>query len=144
MLSKPTLNFVVHQPNRKYLIFPITERIYVVIQKCKQINNFFRQLCDSQIVVSIISKFTYFGKNVNKQLKSADFFAEMWKFQKSLLMKFLSFFIVILKHTLIFVVHQPIVKYLVFPITERIYVVKQKCKQITIFFRWLCISHIVL
>ena len=77
VMLKHTLTFVVQQTNMKYLVFPITERIYVVIQKCKQINNFFRQLCNSQIVASIISKFTYFGKNVNKQLKSADFFAEM-------------------------------------------------------------------
>ena len=55
-----------------------------------------------------------FWKNVNKQLKSADFFSEMSKFQKSLLTQILTFFIVMSKHTLILVVHQPNMKYLVF------------------------------
>ena len=43
-MSKPTLIFVVHQPNVKYLIFPITEQIYVVIQKCKQKTYFIRHV----------------------------------------------------------------------------------------------------
>ena len=60
----------------KFLIFPINERIYVVIQKCKQMRNLIRQLCNSQIVVEMILKFIIFGKNVNKQLKSADFFSQ--------------------------------------------------------------------
>ena len=51
LMSKHTFIFVVYQPNVKYLIFPINERIYVVIQKCKKITQFFRQLCHSQIVV---------------------------------------------------------------------------------------------
>ena len=51
LMSKHTFISVVHQPNVKYLIFPINERIYVVIQKCKQITKFIRQLCDSEVVV---------------------------------------------------------------------------------------------
>ena len=66
----------------KFLIFPINERIYVVIQKCKQISNLIRQLCNSQIVVEMILKFIIFGKNVNKQLKSADFFLRSENFKK--------------------------------------------------------------
>ena len=40
----------------------------------------------------------FFQKNVNKQLKSADFLSEMSKFQKILLNKVLAFFILILDH----------------------------------------------
>ena len=80
-------------------------------------------------------------KNVNNQLKSADFFTEMLKFRKIILMKILSFFIVMSKLTLIFVVHQPNVKYLIFPITEQIYAVIQKCKQKTYFIRHLRFSQ---
>ena len=90
--------------------------IYVVIQKCKQKSNFIRQLYNSQIVVELILKFSIFVKNVNKQLKSADFFSEMSKFQKKSLKRILSFFIVMSKHTLLFVAHLPNVKYLIFPI----------------------------
>ena len=48
-----------------------------------------RQLCNSQFVIEVILKFSFFVKNVNKQLKSADFFSEMSKFQKKLLTKIL-------------------------------------------------------
>ena len=65
------------------------------------------QLCNSQFVIQGISKFLFVVKNVNKQLKSADFFSETSKFQKKLLTKNLTFVIVISKHTLIFVVHLP-------------------------------------
>ena len=46
----------------------------------------------------------FFEKNVNKQLKSADFLYEMSKFQKNLLNKVLAFFILMLEHTLVLVV----------------------------------------
>ena len=49
----------------------------------------------------------FFWKNVNKQLKSADFFSEMWKFQKNLLNKNFPFFIQMWQHTFIFVVKLP-------------------------------------
>ena len=65
----------------------------------------------------MILKFSFFEKNVNKQLKSADFFTEMSKFQKSILRKILSFFILISKHTFIFIVHPPNMKYLIFQIS---------------------------
>ena len=60
-------------------------------------------------------------KNVNKQLKSADFFSEMSKFQKSVLTKILSFFIVMSKYTLIFAVLQPNMKYLMFLLSTLCY-----------------------
>ena len=62
-------------------------------------------------------KFSFFVKNVNKQLKSADFFTETSKFWKIILRKILSFFIVISKHTFIFIVNPPNMKYLVFLIS---------------------------
>ena len=49
----------------------------------------------------------FFQKNVNKQLKSADFLSEMSKFQKILLSKVLAFFILMSDHTLVFVVQPP-------------------------------------
>ena len=49
----------------------------------------------------------FFWKNVNKQLKSADFLSEMSKFQKILLNKVLAFLIQMLDHTLVFVVQPP-------------------------------------
>ena len=76
--------------------------IYVLIQKSKQITNSSCQLCNSQNVVKNIMNLQFFWKNVNKQLKSADFFSQMSKFQKSLLKKILSFFIVMSKHTSFF------------------------------------------
>ena len=65
----------------------------------------------------IFLEFTFFRKNVNKQLKSADFFTETPKFRKIILRKILSFFIVMSKHTFIFIVHPPNVKYLIFLIS---------------------------
>ena len=41
-----------------------------------------RQLWNSQIVAEMILKFIIFGKNVNKQLKSADFFLRSENFEK--------------------------------------------------------------
>ena len=49
----------------------------------------------------------FFQKNVNKQLKSADFLSEMSKFQKNLLNKVLAFFILMSEHTLVLVVQPP-------------------------------------
>ena len=49
----------------------------------------------------------FFLKNVNKQLKSADFLSEMSKFQKNLLNKVLAFFILMSEHTLVLVVQPP-------------------------------------
>ena len=49
----------------------------------------------------------FFEKNVNKQLKSADFLSEMSKFQKNYLNKVLAFFILMSEHTLVFVVQPP-------------------------------------
>ena len=49
----------------------------------------------------------FFWKNVNKQLKSADFLSEMSKFQKILFIKVLAFFILMSDHTLVFVVQPP-------------------------------------
>ena len=81
--------------------------IYVLIQKSKQITNSSCQLCNSQNVVKSIMNLQFFWKNVNKQLKSADFFSEMWKFQKNLLNKNFPFFIQMWQHTFIFVVNNP-------------------------------------
>ena len=49
----------------------------------------------------------FFEKNVNKQLKSADFLSEMSKFQKILLNKVLASFILMSNHTIVFVVPLP-------------------------------------
>ena len=49
----------------------------------------------------------FFEKNVNKQLKSADFLSEMSKFQKILLNKVLASFILMSNHTIVFVVPPP-------------------------------------
>ena len=49
----------------------------------------------------------FFLKNVNKQLKSADFLSEMSKFQKILLNKVLASFILMSNHTIVFVVPPP-------------------------------------
>ena len=49
----------------------------------------------------------FFWKNVNKQLKSADFLSETSKFWKFLLNKVLAFLIQMLDHTLVFVVQPP-------------------------------------
>ena len=76
--------------------------IYVVIQKCKQMTNSSCQLYNSHNAVKNIMDLQFFWKNVNKQLKSADFFSEASKFQKSLLKRILSFFIVMSKHTSFF------------------------------------------
>ena len=59
-----------------------------------------------QKVVESNQSFVFIWKNVNKQLKSADFLSEMSKFQKSLLKKILSFLILMSKHTLDFVIFQ--------------------------------------
>ena len=48
-----------------------------------------------------------FQKNVNKQLKSADFLSEMSKFQKNYLNKVLAFFILMSEHTLVLAVQPP-------------------------------------
>ena len=45
-------------------------------------------------------------KKVNKQLKSADFFFQMWKFQEIVLKKVLAFFVLMSKHTLTLMIHQ--------------------------------------
>ena len=105
--------------------------------------NFSWQLCNSQNVEEIIMNLQYFWKNVNKQLKSADFLTEISKFQKIHLNEVFAFFNLSSKHTLIFVVHQPNVKYFIFPITDRIYVVKQKRKQITNFVKHLHLSQMI-
>ena len=49
----------------------------------------------------------FFWKNVNKQLKSADFLSETSKFWKILLNKVLAFLIQMSDHTLVFVVQPP-------------------------------------
>ena len=49
----------------------------------------------------------FFWKNVNKQLKSADFLSETSKFWKILLNKVLTFLIQMSDHTLVFVVQPP-------------------------------------
>ena len=83
--------------------------------------------------------FHYFWKNVNKQLKSADFFSEMSKFQKKLLTKILYFSIMMSKHTLVFVVHPPNVKYLIFPISMFCYLSSYwNRKNADGFFNWFC------
>ena len=64
-------------------------------------------LCNSQNVVKNIMDLQFFWKNVNKQLKSADFFTEMWKFQKKIIKQKFSIFIQMWQHTFIFVVKQP-------------------------------------
>ena len=49
----------------------------------------------------------FFEKNVNKQLKSADFLSETLKFRKILLNKVLAFLIQMSDHTLVVVVQPP-------------------------------------
>ena len=99
-----------------FLNYSITQLIYVIIWKCKQAADLFKCINNTKIVIKIIMNLQFFSKNVNKQLKSADFFSEMSKFQKNSLKRILSFFIVMSKHTLLFVVHLPNMKYLIFPI----------------------------
>ena len=99
MMSKHTIIFIVHSPNVKNLIFPIIGRIYVVIQKCKQITIFFKQICISQFMTKIFLTLHFLRKNVNKQLKSADFFSQTSKFWKISLKKVLAFFALMSKHT---------------------------------------------
>ena len=53
---------------------------YVVIQKCKHIANFIWQ---QRYMVNIMKNLQCFEKNVNKQLKSADFFLESENFEKN-------------------------------------------------------------
>ena len=65
------------------------------------------QLCNSQNVEEIIMNLQYFWKNVNKQLKSADFLSEISKFQKIHINKVFAFFNLSSKHTLICVVQTP-------------------------------------
>ena len=65
------------------------------------------QLCNSQNIVNNFMDLQFFLKNVNKQLKSADFLSEMSKFQKNLLNKVLAFFILMSEHTLVLVVQPP-------------------------------------
>ena len=69
--------------------------------------NFSCQICNSQNVVKSMKNLKFFWKNVNKQLKSADFWSEMSKFQKILLNKVLAFLIQMSDHTLVFVVQLP-------------------------------------
>ena len=42
---------------------PYFQHIYVVIQKCKQIANFIRQLSDSQNIVKIMINLQFFEKS---------------------------------------------------------------------------------
>ena len=65
------------------------------------------QLCNSQNIVNNFMDLQFFLKNVNKQLKSADFLSEMSKFQKILLNKVLASFILMSNHTIVFVVPPP-------------------------------------
>ena len=65
------------------------------------------QLCNSHNAVKNIMDLQFFWKNVNKQLKSADFLSEMSKFQKILLNKVFAFFIPMLDHTLVLAVQPP-------------------------------------
>ena len=81
--------------------------IYVLIQKSKQITNWSCQLCNSQNVVKNIMNLLFFEKNVNKQLKSADFLSETSKFWKILLNRVLAFLIQMSDHTLVVVVQPP-------------------------------------
>ena len=100
-----------------------------------------RQLCNSQFVIEAILKFSFFVKNVNKQLKSADFFSKISKFQKKLSTKILYFSIVMSKHTLVFVVHPPIVKYPIFPISVFCYLLSYSNRKYFIgFFNSFCSS----
>ena len=48
----------------------------------------------------------FFSKNVNKQLKSADFISGMAKFQKNLLTKVMTIHVLISKHTLPLQIHR--------------------------------------
>ena len=81
--------------------------IYVLIQKCKQMTNSRCQLCNSQNVVKNIMDLQSFWKNVNKQLKSADFLSEMSEFQKIRLNKVLAFFSLMSENTFILAVQPP-------------------------------------
>ena len=65
------------------------------------------QLCNSQNIVNNFMDLQFFLKNVNKQLKSADFLSEMSKFQKILLNKVLASFILMSNHTIFFLVPPP-------------------------------------
>ena len=100
-----------------FLNYSYNQLIYDIKQKCKQTWNLYKLLCNSRYITKINVNFYFFEKNVNKQLKSADFFTETSKFWKIILRKILSFFIVMSKHTFIFIVHPPNVKYLIFLIS---------------------------
>ena len=78
--------------------------IYVLIQKSKQMTNSSCQICNSQNVVQSIMNLQFFWKNVNKQLKSADFLSETSKFQKNYFNKIFAFLILMSDHTFVFVV----------------------------------------
>ena len=54
-----------------------------ILQKCKQIAYFVRQSCNSEIVPQEFFNLHIFWKNVNKQLKSADFFLRCQNFKKA-------------------------------------------------------------
>ena len=55
--------------------------------------------------MKIIMNLQLFSKNVNKQLKSADIFSEMSKFQKCSLTKVMAIYFLISKHTLHLQIH---------------------------------------
>ena len=63
------------------------------------------QLCNSQNIVNNFMDLQFFLKNVNKQLKSADFLSEKLIFQKISLKKVLAIFVLISKHTIILNIH---------------------------------------
>ena len=58
------------------------------------------------MVIKIMKDLQFFSKNVNKQLKSADFISKMVKFQKYLLTKVMAIYVLILKHTVPLQIHQ--------------------------------------
>ena len=57
------------------------------------------------MVIKIMKDLQFFSKNVNKQLKSADFFSEMSKFQKCSLTKVMAIYFLISKHKLQLQIH---------------------------------------
>ena len=77
-----------------------------MIQKYRQTAYFIKQLYNAQIVTKKMKNLQFFSKNVNKQLKSADFFSEMSKFQKYSLTKVMAIYVLISKHTLPLQIHR--------------------------------------
>ena len=88
-----------------FLCYYINQLSYAIIQKYKQKTNSFYRLYNSQNITIINVIYNIFEKNVNKQLKSADFFFKSEDFEKNSLEKVLAIVALISKHTLHLEIH---------------------------------------